>query len=137
MPCLQENTSRNGYTNTQQDLSIFIVVLCILSYLIPTHSFYSVQRILCSMLNAIDNVCRGHAARGTLAGKAVCEWWSGRAVAPISGVFFLLLFRRFTSITQYRLLQSTTTTTKGCIGLYCPPEVTGPGREDKTQKISR
>lgn len=44
-----------------------------------------------------DNVCRGHAARGSLAGKVACEWWAGRAVAPISGVFFLLFLHFITS----------------------------------------
>ena len=36
--------------------------------------------------------CEGHAARGTprriLVWTTACEWWVGRAVAPISGVFF-------------------------------------------------
>lgn len=37
--------------------------------------------------------CEGHAARGTprciLVRITACEWWEGRAVAPISGVFFI------------------------------------------------
>lgn len=70
--------------------------------------YYNVLRVqstVLTILRSADNVCRGHAARGTLAGKAVCEWWSRRAVAPISGVFFHLLFLRFTNTANYRLLQ--------------------------------
>lgn len=117
-----------GLTSTQLKLflPVAILVLYILSILpcIPT---YSVQSTVLIILCSADNVCRGHAARGTLAGKAVCEWWSGRAVAPISGVYFHCFFFALPvpPITDcYRLLRSTTTT-KCCIGLYSRGDSTG------------
>lgn len=104
------------------------LVLYFLSIL-PCTPTYSVQNTVLPILRSADNVCRGHAARGTLAGKAVCEWWSGRAVAPISGVFFYCFFFALPVplITDCYIVQQR----QQRVALNCTPEVAVPDREDK------